>query len=284
MTLNEKALEAAAFKLAVLSGMIDNKKEFEANKDLPVVRDFIAKASVMITAYQSTLLSEAPELVGQLKDLRKRHVRHVGAKKQPALSFDTIDIIDVALRFLSLPEPSFQERVKPWMLECFGPEISADINERNHRFLEEALELVQSTGCTKSEAHQLVDYVFGRDVGETKQEVGGVMNTLAALCLANNIDMHDAGEIELARVWTKIEKIRAKRAAKPKHSPLPEHFLPEPSVEVKEQVWRNALEQARETLRSVKSECYEDETDGSDLSSSALHTIKIINEALKGGE
>jgi Skp family chaperone for outer membrane proteins len=30
-----------------------------------------------------------------------------------------------------------------------------------------------------------------------------------------------AGEIELARVWTKVEQIRAKQAAKPKHSPLP---------------------------------------------------------------
>lgn len=116
----------------------------------------------------------------------------------------------------------FQQRVKPWMDACFGLEISADKVERNHRFIEEALELVQSTGCTKSEAHQLVDYVFGRAVGEPRQEVGGVMVTLAALCLAQGMDMHDAGEIELARIWTKVEKIRVKQAAKPKHSPLPE--------------------------------------------------------------
>ena len=42
----------------------------------------------------------------------------------------------------------FQASVSPWMQQCFGPEISADITERNHRFLEEALELVQSSGCT----------------------------------------------------------------------------------------------------------------------------------------
>lgn len=116
---------------------------------------------------------------------------------------------------------NFQSRVQPWMMECFGEMISGDREERNHRFLEESLELVQSLGCTPAEAHQLVDYVYGRPVGDPPQEVGGVMVTLAALCLANDMDMHEAGEVELERIWTKVEQIRAKQAAKPKHSPLP---------------------------------------------------------------
>lgn len=119
------------------------------------------------------------------------------------------------------PTAPFQQRVQPWLLACFGAEIAADRAERNHRFLEESLELVQSCGCTAIEAHQLVDYVYGRPVGEPAQETGGVMVTLAALCLANSLDMHQAGETELARIWTKVEAIRAKQAAKPKHSPLP---------------------------------------------------------------
>lgn len=117
---------------------------------------------------------------------------------------------------------SFQKRVHPWMMECFGSEIASDKTERNHRFIEEALELVQSCGTAASECHQLVDYVFGRPVGEPYQESGGVMVTHAALCLANGLDMHENGEIELARIWTKVEKIRAKQASKPKHSPLPQ--------------------------------------------------------------
>lgn len=121
-----------------------------------------------------------------------------------------------------LYRPSFQARVKPWMDACFGAEISADKTERNHRFLEEALELVQANGCTQSEAHQLVDYVYGRPIGELNQEAGGVMVTLAALCLASGLDMHSAGETELQRIWQCVEKIRAKQAAKPRHSPLPE--------------------------------------------------------------
>ena len=48
------------------------------------------------------------------------------------------------------------------------------------------------------------------------------MVTLAALCLANALDMHRAGEAELARIWTKVEQIRAKQASKPKGSPLPQ--------------------------------------------------------------
>lgn len=116
---------------------------------------------------------------------------------------------------------SLQERVKPWLDACFGPKIAADKVERNHRFLEESLELVQSLGCTASEAHQLVDYVYGRAVGEPSQEVGGVMICLAALCLASDLDMHEAAEVELLRIWGKVEAIRAKQAAKPAHSPLP---------------------------------------------------------------
>ena len=38
------------------------------------------------------------------------------------------------------------------------------------------------------------------------------MVTLAALFLAHGIDMHSAAETELARVWTKVEQIRAKQA------------------------------------------------------------------------
>lgn len=122
---------------------------------------------------------------------------------------------------------NYQQRVQAWMRACFGPEISADVVERNHRFLEEALELVQAKGCMASEAHQLVDYVFGRPVGDPHQEVGGVMVTLAALCEPAGLDLDRAAEDELARIWTKVDKIRAKQAAKPKHSPLPGPSTPE---------------------------------------------------------
>lgn len=88
--------------------------------------------------------------------------------------------------------------------------------------MEEALELVQAGGCTKHDALQLVDYVFSRPTGRTTQEVGGAMLTLSALSTATGTDLAAAAEAELTRVWSKIDTIRAKRAAKPKNSPLPE--------------------------------------------------------------
>jgi NTP pyrophosphatase (non-canonical NTP hydrolase) len=117
---------------------------------------------------------------------------------------------------------SFQARVGLWMEACFTPEIIADKLERADRFIEESLELVQATGYSAERAHALVDYVFGRAIGEAEQEVGGVAVTLAALCNPHGIDMEATAEKELARVWTKIDQIRAKQAAKPVGSALPQ--------------------------------------------------------------
>lgn len=138
---------------------------------------------------------------------------------------------------------TYQARVHEWVVACFGEEVARDGRERNHRFLEEALELVQAAGCTTSEAHQLVDYVFGRAVGEPGQEVGGVMNTLAALCNAHGLDLDGEAEKELARVWTISDRIRAKHAAKPKHSPLPGSVTAQPprqegSDDYADMLWR----------------------------------------------
>lgn len=117
---------------------------------------------------------------------------------------------------------SFQSGVDAWMDACFGATIKSDRLERCDRFIEEALELCQTEPTfTADRAHALVDYVFGRPVGEPQQEVGGVMVTLAALCNTAAIDMNGAGATELARVWTKVEAIRAKQAAKPTGSALP---------------------------------------------------------------
>ncbi len=125
---------------------------------------------------------------------------------------------------LCLADSMFQYEVEPWMQQCFGEVISNDKRERNHRFLEEALELVQACGCTIQEAYTLVHYVFNRPKGEVYQEIGGVMITLAALCLAQKLNMHGCGNIELRRISepSVMEKIRLKQASKRDiHSPLP---------------------------------------------------------------
>ena len=116
----------------------------------------------------------------------------------------------------------FQSRVRDWLTACFPSGSVRDRRERMHRFLEEALELAQATGCTKAEALELVDYVFARKTGDTGQEVGEVMVTLAALCHAANVDLEGAAEAELNRNWNRIDLIRAKQASRPINSALPQ--------------------------------------------------------------
>lgn len=176
------------------------------------------------TPTETTITLRDAALTAALRwaDAEHQHAKNLGAggpgKLQAALKAEWQ--VGEAIAKLAT-HATFQQRVRPWMMTCFGEVISADREERNHRFLEEALELVQACGCSADEAHQLVDYVFGRPMGEKSQEVGGVMVTLAALCLAHDMDMHASGETELARIWTKVEVIRAKQASKPKHGPLP---------------------------------------------------------------
>lgn len=167
--------------------------------------------------HEKALLKIKTELLEQCKGKLTSSVRIKGYYL--SILLEQYDILQVAA-INDHKIMQFQDSVQPWLMECFGEEISSDRQERNHRFLEEALELVQSLDCTAAEAHQLVDYVFNRSVGDPNQEVGGVMVTLAALCLANDLEMHKAGEDELIRIWTKVDAIREKQANKPKHSPL----------------------------------------------------------------
>jgi hypothetical protein len=115
----------------------------------------------------------------------------------------------------------FQRRVADWLAACFPRSVCSDRLERAHRFLEEALELAQASGCSSQDAHRLVDYVFTRDVGQPELEAGGVMVTLAGLCSASGINMTEAAEQELERNWARIDAIRDKRASKRAGSPLP---------------------------------------------------------------
>ncbi|OBU50130.1 hypothetical protein [Stenotrophomonas maltophilia] len=111
---------------------------------------------------------------------------------------------------------TFQHSVSEWMDKCFLPSLYSNMTERGDRLLEEVLELLQAHGYDKARVPTLVDYVFGRPVGEPAQEVGGVMVTLAGYCWVAGLDMHAAGDVELARINQPdvMAKIRAKQEAK----------------------------------------------------------------------
>lgn len=101
-----------------------------------------------------------------------------------------------------------------WAVEAFGIDIVANIPERSSRFLEEALELVQSLDLPREFAHRLVDYVYDRPKGEVEQEVAGTLVTLGTLCGAKNVNAETAVFHELVRVTKKIDVIRAKQRSK----------------------------------------------------------------------
>lgn len=111
---------------------------------------------------------------------------------------------------------SFQAGVAEWMGQCFLPSLYSNMTERGDRLLEEVLELLQAHDYDSARVATLVDYVFGRPVGEPAQEVGGVMVTLAGYCWVAGLDMHAAGDAELARINQPdaMAKIRAKQEAK----------------------------------------------------------------------
>jgi len=113
----------------------------------------------------------------------------------------------------------FQFACGEWSNECFGGPVG--VVRRNHRFLEESIELFQALGCSAKEAHQLVDYVFSRPVGDPQQELGGTMVTLGCLANEAGLNIESCARNGLADCWNMIEQIRAKDAAKPKLSPLP---------------------------------------------------------------
>ncbi len=172
----------------------------------------------MNTTHAATLLQEYLDLATAQRENAQR-LEGDAAKLEAAKWDRTIARIQVGLE--ATPRETFQEQVRPWLHACFGEEVANDTRERNHRYLEESLELVQSCGATEAEAHELVRYVFSRPAGDAEKEAGGVMLTLAALCLAHGIDMDGAGAMELASVWMRVGAIRAKWMTKPKDSPLP---------------------------------------------------------------
>lgn len=123
----------------------------------------------------------------------------------------------------SLPRSvTFQQRVDPWMTSTFSEEVCNDELERCDRLLEETLELLQTRNYPVERVQAIETYVYGRPVGETYQEVGGVMVCLAAFCRVQGIDMHEAGETELERVWKMTDVIREKQKTKPRGSALPQ--------------------------------------------------------------
>ncbi len=127
-----------------------------------------------------------------------------------------VDVRDVEPFSAAPSEASFQDEVSEWIKTCFPADVCDDMRERGDRVLEEVLELLQSHGYDRRRVAPLVQYVYERPVGEPKQEMGGVMVTLAAYARAARLGMYACANEELSRIRSVevIAKIRKKQELK----------------------------------------------------------------------
>lgn len=146
--------------------------------------------------------------------IRLEYLDHLGVK-----AFDDLAAMGIVIKN-ELLNSNYMDRALVWSLECFGDLITYSVKNRNYVFLEEAFELVQSTGLTKYEALLILDSVYNRPKGEIDQEVGGVFLSLSLLCSAHGLDMEKLGITELTRVEGKIDEIRLKQTKKPINTTL----------------------------------------------------------------
>ena len=109
-----------------------------------------------------------------------------------------------------------QDRIAVWAREVLGDESATNVQERALRLIEEAIELGQAVGVDAPTVHRLVDYVFGRPVGEPAQEIAGTMVCLYSAAAALGVDAQAAFEAELHRIQdpTVIARVHNRQAEK----------------------------------------------------------------------
>ena len=89
-----------------------------------------------------------------------------------------------------------------WAIRTFGP-VAANRDERAARFIEEALELVQSEGLSESTALRIVWRVYSRPAGDIAREIGQAMACLE--CLAENIGL--SADAEAHKEFGRVQSI-----------------------------------------------------------------------------
>ena len=72
-----------------------------------------------------------------------------------------------------------QREVADWIIDTFGLS-SLRPRERARRLLEEAIELAQAEGVTREDVNTHADYIYAKEPGDPKQELGDVGLTLLA--------------------------------------------------------------------------------------------------------
>lgn len=90
-----------------------------------------------------------------------------------------------------------------WAIRCFGNDHFVNRPVRALRLAEEAVELAQAFLIPKEKMLELVEIVYGRPLGNARQELGGVALTATVLAASFGQDLDYFLEDELRRVLDK---------------------------------------------------------------------------------
>jgi len=124
--------------------------------------------------------------------------------------------IELEKNRLRAPMENLQYQVDEWVKLALGEESLRNPKERALRFLEEAFELAQSIRIPEEILRDLLGFVYSRPVGETHQELGGVMLTLlaAASSLELSAQLELRRELERVQAPEVIERVRRRQVEK----------------------------------------------------------------------
>lgn len=107
-----------------------------------------------------------------------------------------------------------QRIILGWATRVFGLGATL-LKERALRLVEEAIEAAQSVGVDRATILLVAGRVYDRDVGDLRQELGGVAVTLAAFCEAAKVSAEEVERDEMERVLAVPEDhFRARQAEK----------------------------------------------------------------------
>lgn len=108
----------------------------------------------------------------------------------------------------------YQSTVRDWVIRTFGFAVYADKQERAERVAEEAVEVVQAAGLSRERMHQIVDWIYSKEPGDLKREIGGLLIPLSALASVHKIELEETVNTEVMIAGTNSIRIAAKNLRK----------------------------------------------------------------------
>lgn len=94
---------------------------------------------------------------------------------------------------------TWQPMMVGWVKSRLG-ESAMEPRERDLRFGEESIELLQAVGLSALDILRLLVHVYGKKPGRVGQEIGGVVTTLLTLAQSHDADMNICALMEIDRI------------------------------------------------------------------------------------